>query len=110
MSEQLSKFLDDGYRPFATQAITLIESLRHLVGSYYVPGSPKAEVDAQVAIDSTAIVEGSDSDGRPPLTYGGVALSMANCAAMLDQMDAVPDGQALSFLEGLMATSPRYAG
>lgn len=106
MSEQLTAFVDNGLRPFATAAIEMIERLEDLVGSYYVPGSPETEVEAA---DPAAVIPGTDSGRRPALTYGGLSLSMVNCAAVLQQFKSVPEGGAISFLDALRSISPKYS-
>lgn len=57
---------------------------------------------------SNFIADGSETDGRPPLSVGGLKLTLENVRAITQQLKLVQAGTGLSMIDGVLSIAPHY--
>lgn len=93
---------------------TLRPLMVHLGDVYFEAKRAIAEFEAsgvQAALpnDTTVIGDNSQADGRPQITAGGVLLTMANLAGVIEQLETTQAG-GVTLVQGVLGISPRHAG
>lgn len=104
---QVVKFCNESLRPTADKLVAALYAATALVQAYDATG-----IAAKLGTDDTfsnMIEDGSATDGRPPISAGGVKLTVENIRTLLAQLNAVPE-TGPSLAQGVISISPRYAG
>jgi hypothetical protein len=103
---QVIKFCNEGVRVTADKLVAAYQSARALVEAYDATGMAALLGDDQAF--SNIIEDGSASDGRPPISAGGVKLTVENIRALLVQLETTETPTGLSLVQGILSISPQY--
>jgi len=105
---QVVKFCNEGLRVTADKLAIAYLSAKQLLQSYDATGM--AAVLGDDPQFTTVIDDGSAQDGRPPITVGGVKLTMENIRGLISQLETADSGTGLTMVQGILSISPRYNG
>lgn len=104
---QVVRFCNEGLRPTANALASAYYSAKKLVADYDSTGILPLLGDVTVFTD--LVSDGHDVDGRPPISAGGVAVTIANLRSLITQIETT-DVNGLSLIAGVLSISPRYQG
>lgn len=102
------KFCNESLRPTADKLVAAYYAAKAMVQAY--DATQLATKFGDDPTFSDTVLDGSDLDGRPPLTSGGVNLTITNIKALLTQLETVDAGTGLTLIQGAISISPRYNG
>lgn len=105
---QVIKFANEGLRPAANNFASAYFAAKSLLSAYDATG-----MQALLGDDpqfSNMLEDGSESDGRPRISAGGVKLTVENIRALVTQLETVDSGTGLTLIQGILSISPQYRG
>lgn len=101
---QVKTFCNSGLRPAMTKLAEAYEAAEKLLRDY-----DATRLSEILPSEFDNIIEdGYQSDGRPPISCGGVKLTMENIRGLIAQLNEIDQNTGLSMIQGVRAISPRY--
>jgi hypothetical protein len=101
---EIIRFANEGLRPAMDRLAAAYLQAKALLSSYDASG-----LVSKIPPTADYLADGSDVDGRPRITAGGVLLSMENLRSLLAHIEQTPEGQPMSLIAGVLSISPKYS-
>ena len=105
---QIVKLCNEGLRPAAYHLAVAYYAAKALVQSYDAIGAAALLGDDNTYSDLVA--DGSETDGRPRISAGGVKLTIENLRGLISQLETTDSGTGMTMVQGVLSISPRYNG
>lgn len=104
---QVIKLCNEGVRPTMDMFAVAYYAAKRLIDAY-----DSGKVEAMLPEDaefSNFIADGSDKDGRPQLSVGGLKLLMLHTKAIVEQLESTKTESGLSLIQGVISVAPKFA-
>lgn len=103
---EVTKFCNEGVRVVADKLAAAYYAAKTLVASYDATGMAAKLGDDKTFSD--LIADGSEADGRPRVSAGGVKLTVENIRGLITQLETADSGTGLTMVQGILSISPKY--